>query len=81
MNYHQITREERYTISALRKQGYRTSKIAAVLGRHRSSIYREIKRNQCNDNGYRPFKADSRTRGRRSRSRRNKHLGEFGIKE
>ena len=75
MSYHQITREERYTISALRKQGYRTSKIASVLGRHRSSIYREIKRNQCNDNGYRPFKADSRTRGRRSRSRRNHQFG------
>ena len=74
MSYHQITREERYTISALRKQGYRTSKIAAVLGRHRSSIYREIRRNQCNDRGYRPFKADSRTRGRRSRSRRNKQF-------
>jgi IS30 family transposase len=74
MNYHQITREERYTISALRKQGYRMSEIAAVLGRHRSSVYREIKRNQCNDKGYRPFKADSRTRGRRSRSRRNKQF-------
>ena len=75
MSYHQITREERYTISALRKQGYRTSRIAAVLGRHRSSIYREIKRNQCSDRGYRPFKADSRTRGRRSRSRRNQQFG------
>jgi IS30 family transposase len=74
MSYHQITREERYTISTLRKQGYRTSKIASVLGRHRSSIYREIRRNQCNDKGYRPFKADSRTRGRRSRSRRNKQF-------
>ena len=75
MNYHQITREERYTISALRKQGCRTSEIASILGRHRSSIYREIKRNQCSDNGYRPFKADSRTRGRRSRSRRNRRFG------
>ena len=49
MSYHQITREERYTISALRKQGYKTSRIATVLGRHRSSIYREIRRNQCSD--------------------------------
>ena len=75
MSYHQITREERYTISTLRKQGYRTSKIAVILDRHRSSIYREIRRNQCSDKGYRPFKADSRTRGRRSRSRRNKQFG------
>ncbi|MGW8180679.1 MAG: IS30 family transposase [bacterium] len=74
MSYHQITREERYTISALRRQGYPTSRIAAVLGRHRSSIYRETRRNQCTDGGYRPFKADSRTRGRRSRSRRNRQF-------
>ena len=44
MSYHQITREERYTISALRKQGYRTSRdCQPILGRHRSSIYREIR--------------------------------------
>ena len=74
MSYHQITREERYTISALRRQGEPTSRIAAVLGRHRSSVHREIRRNQCNDGWYRPFKADSRTRGRRSRSRRNRQF-------
>src|SRR5512134_2931622 len=83
MSYHQITREERYTISALRRQGERTSRIAAVLGRHRSAIHREIRRNQRNDGWYRPFKADSRTRGRRSRSRRNRQFGacEFAMVE
>ena len=77
MKYHQITSEERYTVSTLRKQGYNIDKIARYLGRHRSSIYREIKRNRCNDGPYRPFKANKRTRGRRSRSRRNQQFTSF----
>jgi IS30 family transposase len=58
-------------ISALRLQGLSQSAIAEQLGRHRSTIYREIRRNQCVDGGYRPSKAISRTRRRRSHSRRN----------
>jgi len=37
-------------------------------------ISREIRRNRCADAGYRAFKADSRTRGRRPRSRRNERF-------
>jgi len=70
MNYHQITSEERYMISALRLQGFSSARIARHLGRHRSSIGREIWRNRCNDGDYRPSKADSRTRSRRRESRR-----------
>lgn len=79
MKYHQITSEERYTISTLRKQGYNSEKIARYLGRHRSSIYREIKRNLCNDGAYRHLKAGKRTRGRRSRSRRNQRFTSFDF--
>lgn len=71
MSYLQITREERYTITTLRRQGYSVLRIAKYLGRHRSSIYREVNRNRCNDGYYRPFKADLKTRARRSNSRRN----------
>lgn len=74
MAYHQITSEERYTISTLRKQGYTAARIADYLGRHRSTIYREINRNRCNDGHYRPFKACSKTRNRRSVSRRNQQF-------
>lgn len=71
MSYHQITSEERYTISTLLMQGYSVSAIARYLGRHRSSIGREIKRNQCpHDGAYRPKTADGRTRRRRRESRR-----------
>lgn len=76
MRYHQLTSEERYMISALRMQGHNQSEIARNLGRHRSTISREIRRNRSRwDNCYRPSIAAERTRGRRSRSRRNSQFG------
>ncbi len=75
MRYHQITSEERYMISALRKQGLNPSEVARALGRHRSSISRELRRNQSAwDGGYRPLVASHRARARRSRSRRNHYF-------
>ncbi len=75
MEYCQITSEERYMISALKQQGFNQSKIARALGRHRSSISRELHRNRSVwDGGYRPFVASAKTRARRSRSRRNSYF-------
>ena len=75
MPYCQITSVERYMLSALRKQGLNQSQIARNLGRHRSTICRELKRNSARfDGAYRPSIAIRRTSGRRSRSRRNKQF-------
>ena len=72
MSYHQLTSDERYLISKLRQQGCTQTVIARCLGRHRSSVSREIQRNATAADGcYRPSTASERTRGRRSRSRRN----------
>ena len=72
MTYCQLTSGERYMLAALRKQGLNQSKIAASLCRHRSTISRELSRNSARlDGHYRPSKAQERTNGRRSRSRRN----------
>ena len=75
MTYHQITSEERYRISALRQEGYCPAAIARRLGRHRSTISRELGRN-CSpwDGSYRPSKAQEQANGRRSRSRRNQRF-------
>lgn len=72
--YRQLSPGERYELSALRKQGLRPAAIARALGRHRSTIGREIKRNSNRDGAYRPSTADQMTRGRRSRSRRNQRF-------
>lgn len=72
MTYTQLTSGDRYMLAALRKQGLNQSQIAAALGRHRSTISRELCRNSSRlDGHYRPSKAQERTNGRRSRSRRN----------
>ncbi len=70
--YHQITSEERYSVGLLRQGGLRPAAIAGVLGRHRSSISRELQRNATHHDGsYRPQLAHWYATGRRSRSRRN----------
>jgi integrase len=45
VKYHQISTEERYEIGAMRRQGLRVAEMAKHLGRHRSTLYREVKRN------------------------------------
>lgn len=76
MTHHQVTEEERYQIAALHQAGRLPAEIARQLGRHRSTISRELWRN-CSpwDGSYRPSKAQEQTNGRRSRSRRNQRFG------
>ena len=75
--YRQLTSEERHTLSTLRKQGYRHAAIARALGRHRSTISREVRRNSKDRQGRvcRPDPADDTARWRRGRSRRNERFG------
>jgi transposase, IS30 family len=72
--YCQLTEPERYTLAVLRRQGLSTRAMARLLGRNPSTISREFKRNCCHatDGAYRPSKAQERTNGRRSRSRRGR---------
>ena len=74
--YHQLTPGERYALSALRKQGFSQAEIARSLGRHRSTICREVRRNSRDGTGrvYRPGIADEYACWRRSRSRRNQRF-------
>ena len=82
MMYQQITSHEGYIMAALRKQGLSVTAIADHMGRHRSTIYRELKRNSCHhiDGAYRPSKAHRRTVARRRRSRRNRHYNDLDFK-
>ena len=46
MNYHQLTREERYQIKMLLKTGQNQSEIAIAIGVNKSTISRELVRNR-----------------------------------
>ena len=55
-NYAQLTREQRYQIYALMKAGLSQTEIATILGVHKSTISREVRRNR-GQRGYRPKQA------------------------
>lgn len=78
MSHCQLTREERYMISTLRKAGKTVADIASTMGRHRSTIYRECTRNATHHVArgltvYCPSKAQEQRNGRLRRSRRGCH--------
>jgi len=51
--YHQLTREQRYQIAALCDAGHSQTEIAHIVGVHKSTICRELSRNQAT-RGYLP---------------------------
>jgi transposase, IS30 family len=56
MSYTHLTEEERYQIDDLQREGFSQTEIAMILGRSRSTLSRELRRNRggC---GYRPKQA------------------------
>lgn len=71
MAYHQLTQEERYTISSGLALRLSQREIARTLGRSPSTVSREIARNRTNFDGrYRGATAHSYATARRRRARR-----------
>ena len=66
MNYTHLTREERYQIHALRRRKVAITAIAADLGRHRSTIVRELARNATPKGAYNPAQAHTQAKQRLS---------------
>lgn len=82
MTYHQLTQEERYLIAAQRRCGEPAAQIARVLGRHRSTVTREVSRNATHHDGdYRAEKAHSYAVARRRRCRRRAHFSAADMAE
>jgi transposase, IS30 family len=67
MIYHQLTQEQRYQIYALKKTGHAQAEIAAVIGVHKSTVSRELRRNQ-GGRGYRPQQAQQMAQNRRAKA-------------
>jgi IS30 family transposase len=57
MNYTQLAREQRYQINVLKKAGHNQTYIAALIGCHKSTISRELRRNR-GQKGYRHYQAN-----------------------
>jgi len=70
MSYSQIAPWERYAIAALLAARFNRAQIAHILGRHRSTIGRELRRNAARSTGWYSAKlANDYTRTRRWRTR------------
>lgn len=67
--YHHVTRDIRSQIYALKSTGTSLRKIATIVGKHASSISREIERN-TGGRGYRYKQADIKATERRSKASR-----------
>ena len=74
MTYDQITQGERYQIAAYRAAGFGAAAIATQLGRHRSTIVRELRRNRTSRGRYVPDAANRMAVARRTASRRKQRL-------
>ena len=64
MSYQQLTEGKRYQIAALIAQGLRPSEIARIINVHRSTVYRELRRNR-RERQYDPAQAHALTQQRR----------------
>lgn len=75
MPYRQITEDERYQIAVMRGGGASLAAIGRALGRHPSSILRELRRNRSRRGRYEWYHADCVTRTRRRVARRYRRFG------
>ncbi len=66
MNYNHLTTFERARIETLNNLGYSRRYIANLIGRHHSTVARELSRNAKN---YKAEKADANYRLRRNKSK------------
>ena len=66
--YPHLTRSERDQIADLKAQGFGVTAIAEAIGRHKSTISRELRRNAHADGTYRPVFAEGSYLYRRQRA-------------
>lgn len=80
MTYQHLSQNERYQIQALLKAGHAISRIAEIIGRHKSTVGRELTRN-VGLKGYRPKQAQrlAELRGRNSRNARRVNASEWSL--
>ena len=75
---HHLTLEEREFLYRLNKKGKSKTEIAELMGRDRSTVYRELKRNSGR-RGYRPKQAQRLAEERRFACRRPRKMDEPDV--
>ena len=70
-SYGHFTLEERESLYLYKQEGKRNSEIARIMGKHRSSIGRELARNQNREGDYKPWGATIKYIKRRKKCRRS----------
>ncbi len=75
MKYKQLTQEQRYQIYAMNKAGFKQTQIAAEIFVHRSTVSRELRRNQ-GERGYRPKQAHQKAQERKLKENPETHLAD-----
>src|ERR1051325_3672942 len=73
-SYRRFSLEEREELSRRLSRGENLPRIAKCLGRHLSTLCREVSRNAVNAEKYRAVSADSKARERRSTKQRKLDL-------
>ena len=79
-NYRHLNEEERDQIAVLRSRGQTLREIAQKVGRHYSSLCRELRRNRSGGNGYLPHWAQTHAIKRRQNHKRMR-LKSFVMRE
>jgi len=79
MKYNHPSQNERYQIFSLMKAGLNCTQIAEILGRSKSTISREIRRNK-GGRGYRPKQADRLAQERSIGSRNSRRIEPHVLK-
>lgn len=80
MTYQHLSHHERYQIAALMKAGQNQTQIATILGRHKSTISREVTRNKGR-RGYRPRQATLSAEARAQGSRNAKTVSQETLRQ
>lgn len=69
--YTHLTRDDRVALAALLRAGHSQADAARAIGKHPSTVSRELRRNEKNDGGYHATHADVLARERRGWSKVN----------